>query len=234
MRVQAGADGRAAERDLPNAPERGLDPLGALAHLRRVAAELLAERHRHRVHQMRAPGLDDVVELRRLRLQRRSQLVERRQQIVGELVERREMHGGGEHVVRRLPHVHVVVRVHVVARERGHHLVRVHVRRGPRAGLEDVDRELVVQLAARDAVAGVGDALRLVLVQQPELRVHARGGRLDAPEPARDRRRNRLARDGEVLDCLTRLVPPQLAPLLRLRHHGESSEGPVWPAPRSV
>ena len=40
------------------------------AHLGRVAAELLAERHRHGVHQVRAAGLDDVVELARLRLER--------------------------------------------------------------------------------------------------------------------------------------------------------------------
>ena len=51
---------------------------------------------------------------------------------------------------------------------------------------------------ARDAVAGGGDPLGLVGVEQPELGVHARGGGLDAPEPARDRRRDRLAGDGEV------------------------------------
>ena len=71
MRVQPGADGGAAERDLAEPRQRVLDARDALAHLRRVAAELLAERDRHGVHQVRAAGLDDVVELRRLRLERR-------------------------------------------------------------------------------------------------------------------------------------------------------------------
>ena len=121
------------------------------------------------------------------------------------------MDGRGEDVVRRLAHVHVIVRVDVLAGERRDHLVRVHVRRRARAGLEDVDRELVVELARGDAVGGGGDALGLVGVEQPELGVHARGGGLDPAEPAGDRRRDRLAGDGEVLDRLARLGPPELA-----------------------
>ena len=121
------------------------------------------------------------------------------------------MDRGGEDVVRRLAHVHVVVRVDVVAGEGGDHLVRVHVRRGARAGLEDVDRELVVELAVGDAVGGGGDALGLVRVEQLELRVHARSGGLDPPEPARHGCRDRLAADREVLDGLARLRAPELA-----------------------
>ena len=50
MRVEAGADRGAAERDLADALERGLDAGDALANLRRVPGELLAERDRHGVH----------------------------------------------------------------------------------------------------------------------------------------------------------------------------------------
>ena len=135
---------------------------------------------------MCAAGLDDVVELGGLRLQRLGETLQRRQEVVRDLVECCQMHGGRKDVVRRLPHVHVVVRVHVLTGERCHDLVGVHVRRGPGAGLEDVDRELIVQLARSDPVAGLGDALRLVVVQQTELCVHPRGGGLDASEPARD------------------------------------------------
>ena len=46
-----------------------------------------------------------------------------------------------------------------VAGEVGEHLVGVHVRGGAGAGLEDVDRELVVVLAGGDRVAGGGDPL---------------------------------------------------------------------------
>ena len=75
------------------------------------------------------------------------------------------------------------------------HLVGVHVRRGAGAGLEDVDRELVVQLAGGDAVGGLGDPGCLVGVEQAELAVHARGGGLDRgrasarPRPGSARRR---------------------------------------------
>ena len=59
-----------------------LDPLDPEPDLGRVAAELLAEGDRDGVHQVGAAGLDDVGELRRLRLQRRLQPAHRRQQVV--------------------------------------------------------------------------------------------------------------------------------------------------------
>ena len=54
----------------------------ALAHLRGVAGELLAQRDRHGVHQVGAAGLDDVGELLGLGGERVGQLVERGQQLV--------------------------------------------------------------------------------------------------------------------------------------------------------
>ena len=210
VRVEAGAGGRAAERDLPEPRQRVLDARAAELDLRRVAAELLAERDGHRVHEVRAPGLDDLGERRRLGRERRLELAERRQQVVGRRVERREVHGRGEDVVRRLAEVDVVVRVHALAGERGHDLVRVHVRRGARAGLEDVDRELVVVLAGRDRVTRGGDARGELAVEQAEIGVHARSGGLDAPEPVHHAERDRPARDREVVDGLACLGAPQL------------------------
>src|SRR5205085_9951015 len=67
VRVQACARRGSSERNLAEALEGCADAVVSLADLRRVAAELLAERDRNRVHQVRAAGLDDVVELRRLR-----------------------------------------------------------------------------------------------------------------------------------------------------------------------
>ena len=131
MRVQTGARRRAAQRDLAEALERRADAVVPLPHLGRVAGELLTERHRHRVHQVRPAGLDDVVELRRLGLQRVREPLQRRHQVVRDLVERGEMDCRGKDVVRRLPHVHVVVGMDAVAREGGDHLVRVHVRGRP-------------------------------------------------------------------------------------------------------
>src|SRR5262249_47801852 len=88
----------------------------------------------------------------------------------------------------------------------------------PRPRLEDVDRELVVELACRDAVAGGGDPLGLVGVEEPELGVDTRGRGLDPAEPTRDVHRDRLSGDREVPDRLRRLAAPQLGPLRRPRH----------------
>src|SRR5262249_12689383 len=112
---------------------------------------------------------------------------------------------------RRREHGPVVVRVHVVAGERSDHLVRVHVRRRARAGLEDVDRELVVELAVGDARSRVRDPLRLVRVEQSELRVDERRGGLDATEPARDGRGDPLARFGGGFSITSRFTSPQLS-----------------------
>ena len=133
VRVQAGAGGGAAERDLAEARERVLDARAAELDLRGVAAELLAERDGHGVHEVRAAGLDDVGERLGLGRQRRLELAERGQQVVGRGIQRREVHGRGEDVVRRLAEVDVVVGVHALARERGHDLVGVHVRRRARS-----------------------------------------------------------------------------------------------------
>ena len=99
---------------------------------------------------------------------------------------------------------------HVLAGERGDHLVRVHVRGRARAGLEDVDRELVVELARGDPVAGGGDPLGLLGVEEAELGVRARGRRLDPSEPAGDGGRDRLAGDRKVLDRLACFHAPEL------------------------
>ena len=150
---------------------------------------------------------------------------ERGQEIVRELPERGQMHGRREDVVRRLAHVHVVVRMNTLAGDRRDDLVRVHVRARPRARLEDVDRELVVELAGGDAVAGGGDAVGEVVVEQPEVGVDTRSGRLDPSQPACDGDRDGLAGDGEVGDRLLGLGTPQGLLLGCLRHRGECSAG---------
>ena len=77
--------------------------------LRRVAAELLAERDGHGVHEVRAARLDDRRELRSLGRERRLELAERGQQVVRGRVQRGEVDRRGEHVVRGLAEVDVVV-----------------------------------------------------------------------------------------------------------------------------
>ena len=120
---------------------------------------------------MRPPDLDDVTPLLRLRLDRRGQRLRMRQQVLLELQHRGDVHRGWEGVVRRLPHVDVVVRVHrrLAADPTAEqldgavrqHLVDVHVRLGARAGLPDVERKMVVELAGDRLVGGARDGVRL-------------------------------------------------------------------------
>ena len=167
---------------------------------------------------MGPPGLDDVGELRGLRLQRRAEPVDRRQQIALDLAEGGDVDRRREDVVRGLAHVDVVVRVGPVAGERGDHLVRVHVRGGARPGLEDVDRELVIVLAGRDCVAAGGDPLSQVGVELAELGVDPRRGGLQPPELADDGHRDPLAGNRKVLYRLRGLTTPELLSQSRRLH----------------
>ena len=210
MGVEPGPGRRAAERDLADPAQRALDPLDAEPHLRGVAAELLAEGDRDRVHQMRAARLDDIGEALGLGAQRLLQPLHRRQQVVGDLAQGGEVDRRGEDVIGRLAHVDVVVGMGRVAGELGDHLVGVHVRGGAGAGLEDVDRELVVVFAGGDRVARFGDLRGEIRVEPAELAVGPRRGGLEPAEPAHDRNRNRLAGNREVVNRFRRLAAPQL------------------------
>src|SRR6185437_3865094 len=182
---------------------------------------------RDRIHQVGAPRLDDRAEASRLAREGAFELLERRQQLVLRHVEGGQVHGRGEDVVGGLAVVDVVVGVD--ARELRDHLVRVHVRRGARAGLEDVDRELRVVLAGGDLVAGALDRARFGFRQQPELAVDRRGGALQAAQPADHLDGDGLTGDREVLDGLARLAAPQL---LFVRHLHSFYRVP--PTPRTL
>ncbi len=192
--LMPGADRGAAERQHADRRQRGFDAVARVLHLRGVAAELLAERHGRGVHQVRAARLHDRRELTRLLPQRRDQTVERGQQVDHRHAHGREVDGRREHVVRRLRRVHVVVRMHraglaqSLGRERGEHLVHVHVRRRARPGLEDVDRELVVVAAAAHFGGGVVDGLGHVLVDHAEPSVDGRARALDRGQRGDQRR----------------------------------------------
>ncbi|OEI69339.1 ribosomal protein S5 [Curtobacterium sp. ER1/6] len=208
-RVDAGADRGAAERDLGDAGERRLHPLDAEPDLSGVAAELLAERDRGGIHQVGATGLHGVRPEGRLRLERRGEVLERGDEGADEGLGDGDVHRRGEDVVRRLRGVDVVVRVDVRAgdagRERRQDLVHVHVRRRAAAGLVDVDRELVVVLAADDRVRGPRDRVGHRRVHDAERPVHHGRSPLDPREGDDLRRLEPAARDREVLHRALRL-----------------------------
>ena len=118
-RVDAGADGGAAQRDLGRAGER------------RLAAARCRTGPRPRTRRTPGPSVTGVASMRcvrpdfttvgpldGLRLERLGQVLERRDQVADDAGGRGHVHRRREHVVRRLRRVDVVVRVHVAARAR--------------------------------------------------------------------------------------------------------------------
>ena len=111
--VDAGADGGAAEGQLADAGQRVASSRSmAWPDLAGVAAELLAEGHRRRVHEVGAAGLDHLGELAALRRSDASRCVERRDEVVRDAPRWRPRGWPSrEHVVGRLRRVDVVVGV---------------------------------------------------------------------------------------------------------------------------
>ena len=95
-----------------------LRALFRISDLLRVTAEFLPEPNWRRIHQMGAADLDDVPEFFRFRLQRGVQFFERGDETVLQLFRRADVNGGRDHVVARLPHVDVIVRMNRISRDR--------------------------------------------------------------------------------------------------------------------
>jgi hypothetical protein len=169
---------------------------------------------------MRAAGLDDMCELPSLRVEPVDQLLQRGVELI-EKEERGHADGGRKDVVRRLGHVHVIVRIDrlVLAElsaesdvgQVGDDLVAVHVERGPGTGLEDVDDEVaaVSVEVGEDHVARGDDGLRHRLLHDAELVIGERGGALQEDEGADELRVLAKAADRVVLDGALRLCAVQ-------------------------
>ena len=116
----------------------------------------------------------------------------------------RQVDRGRYHVIRALAHVDVIVRVDRHAGgaggEGGQHFVRIHIRAGAGAGLEDVDRKLVIVRTRQNHGDGVLDRERDATVEQAEIEVDASGSALDLADSAYEAGGHDEARDRKVLD----------------------------------
>jgi hypothetical protein len=162
--VEPGADRGAADRELVEHRQRGAQRHMRLLELRHVAGELLPERERRCVLQMRAPDLDDRGERSALFLQRGFEDPGGGHDLRVQRARRGDMHRRRKDVVRRLSEIDFIVRMHqallsALAAQQlrgavGQHLVDVHVALRPRPGLPDDERELRVVAPGEHLVGG--------------------------------------------------------------------------------
>src|SRR4030095_8327652 len=113
----------------------------------------------------------------------------RRENEISMTEQKREPRGGWEHVIGRLSHVDVIVRVHdavsaACSTEQlggtvGDHLVCIHVVRGAGAGLIDIDHELIAEATAENLVGGLYYRVPHAPCESPKRDVRLRRGLLD-------------------------------------------------------
>ena len=211
--VESGADGRAAEGQLAQRAAGLHDHVAVVAEHGAPAADLLPERERHGVLQVRAADLDHVAVLRAQAVERRRQAADSRQDLLLERDARSHVHGRRKRVVRALRAVDVVVRVHEVFAQQligavGNNLVDIHIRLRAAAGLPDGEREVAVERAVEDLVAGSLDGAGAAGVEHAELRIGARRCELHDRKRADDLRRDLLGTDTEIFIAALRLRAP--------------------------
>ena len=193
--------------------------------------ELLTERHRHGVLQMRAAHLQHPVELPGLGKERLLQPGER-VHVARKAQDQRQSERGRVDVVGRLPEVHVIVRTDVLVlafpvaerfeREVRDHLVRVHVGRSSGAALDEIGDELVTHFAGDQPVAGAGDGIRDLRVEDSKVAIRQRGGFLDVAEGLDE---VRLQRHRDVGDVEVLLPAQRLHAVVRgVRNHSCAEE----------
>ena len=166
MRIDPRADSCAADGEFEDRRDCELGATDGEFDLPGKAAELLAESQGGRIGEMGSPDLDDLVPLLGLISEHRMEPLQSGDQLGVNRQRDGDMDRGRERVVRALPHVDMVVGVDrfggfepVAPREFdravGDDLVGVHVARCPRSGLEDIDRELVVELPGCNLLSGL-------------------------------------------------------------------------------
>ena len=175
--VESGAHSSAANSELVNSRQTGLDSRDAVVKLLDVAGELLAESQRRRVHHMCSANLDDVLEFLLLGEKRIAELLEAGKQNIVDFKSSGDVHRGRISAVRRLRLVHVIVGVDgrlgadlAAEKQVGavrNDLVAVHVRLRTGTSLEDDKRKVtfVVELAGDDLVGCLLNRPRDLLVK---------------------------------------------------------------------
>ena len=159
--------------------------------------------------QVRAPNLDDIFKLLRLRGNRIVETLHRRNQVLLHRGGRGNVHGCREGVVRRLRHVHVIVGVnglfaaHLAARKLDravrNHLIDIHVRLRARTRLPYAQGKLVFVLARNHLVGRADDQLHLVFREFTQVMIYQRGCFLEKGKGTDQLRRHAVFANCEVV-----------------------------------
>ena len=195
-----------------------------MLQLRQMARELVTQGQRGGIHQVGAPDLLDVGIFGDLLAVGGHHALQSRQRAGHNADRSGDAHTRGEDVVGRLRLVDVVVGRQVERvvgelaamqqlRAVGDHLVDVHVGLRARAGLPDVQRELVVPLAAGDLIDHAHDQVAFVLRQHAAVVVGTRGRLLGRRNAVDDFDGDVFLADLEVLHRPLCLRAPQLVGL---------------------
>ena len=140
-----------------------------------------------------------------------------RKELISDFQKSGHMNRRGNHVIARLSQVHVIVGVYrrfpspfsgqeFVGPARNH-LVDIHIGGRPRAGLEHIHNELIIELAFQNFLGRGHDALAEAGVEKPEFRIHLRRMFLDQSNGPNEGGGKLQGADGEVLPGALGLCP---------------------------
>lgn len=216
MRVEAGADSGAADGEFAEDFDGALDALAGFAGLHRVAGKLLAEREGRRVHEMGAADFNDGGEFGGFLFESGGERGERGRKIVVEGKGYADVERGGDDVVGGLAEIHVVVGVELRAGGAGdlsgaldNDLVGIGVGRCARAGLKNIDGELVRMFAVGDFASGELDEATFIGGEFAEVLVGAGSGDFYEGEAVDKTRGQWVSADGEIEDRALRGSAPE-------------------------
>jgi hypothetical protein len=228
-RVDARSHGGAAYRQLVHSLQRGLDPFEIVRQHSGVAGPFLTQGQRGGVLHVGAPDLDDVIPRLRLGADRVAQGRDRGDEALLHGDGRRDIHGRGKRIVRRLRHVDVIVGMNGrLAPERragelgaavGDHFVDVHVELGAAPRHPNVQGKHVVVLPGEDFVAHLNDQFIAPIVEPLARMVGGGGGFLQNGVGGDHFGRNQIPADAEMLERALGLRAPQL-----VRRHLDHAE----------
>lgn len=167
--VQTCPDGSTALGQVAEMGQSILDALDITVELGDIAGELLAKSKGRGILKVGTADLDELVELLHLDLESIAQALQGRQDLVLQVQDSSDVHGGREGVVGRGRHVDVVIGVdgllgahgssHDLDRTVRNDFVGVHVALGTGTGLPNDEREVVHELALSDLGSGLLDSL---------------------------------------------------------------------------